>query len=153
MRDSLNHLYTPIWKYSILVLPLFMQSHHHVNTASAFVTPLVLPHITCKLRLSPDIDMPMATPPPATPASVLHSLISANRRHAFENKEVLAALPLAGVHDALSAKIFAQKGAPALFLSGFGVSASLLGVPGKTFIHTELHFLHSINFLFEVKCE
>ena len=38
-------------------------------------------------------------------------------------------IPLPGVHDALSAKIFAQNGAPALFLSGFGVSASLLGAP------------------------
>ncbi|KAL3791826.1 hypothetical protein HJC23_002457 [Cyclotella cryptica] len=69
------------------------------------------------------------TPPPATPANVLYSLISANRKHAYENKELLSAIPLAGIHDALSAKIFAQKGAPALFLSGFGVSASLLGVP------------------------
>ncbi|KAL7518219.1 hypothetical protein ACHAWX_004042 [Stephanocyclus meneghinianus] len=73
--------------------------------------------------------MPMETPPPGTPANVLHSLISANRRRAFENKEFLSAIPLAGIHDALSAKIFAQSGAPALFLSGFGVSASLLGVP------------------------
>lgn len=39
------------------------------------------------------------------------------------------AIPLPGVHDALSAKIFAQAGAPALFLSGFGVSASHLGSP------------------------
>jgi hypothetical protein len=141
MRESLKHIYSPIWKYSILVLPLFMQAHHHVNFASAFVTPSIFPHITSKLRLSPDIDMPMETPPPGTPASVLHSLISANRRRAFENEEVLSAIPLAGIHDALSAKIFAQSGAPALFLSGFGVSASLLGVPGKTFIHTEMHFL------------
>ena len=36
---------------------------------------------------------------------------------------------LPGVHDALSAKIFEQAGAPALFLSGFGVSASKLCVP------------------------
>ena len=39
------------------------------------------------------------------------------------------AIPLYGVHDALSAKIFSRHGAPALFLSGFGVSASLLGLP------------------------
>lgn len=36
---------------------------------------------------------------------------------------------LLGVHDALSAKVFAQSGAKALFLSGFGVSASKLGLP------------------------
>jgi 2-methylisocitrate lyase-like PEP mutase family enzyme len=34
-----------------------------------------------------------------------------------------------GVHDALSARIFQQKGAQALFLSGFGVSSTLLGQP------------------------
>lgn len=137
MRESLNDIYTQRWKYSILVLPLFIHMHHHV--ASAFVSPL-FPHITRKLRLSFDIDMPMETPPPGTPANVLHSLISANRRRAFENKEFLSSIPLAGIHDALSAKIFAQSGAPALFLSGFGVSASLLGVPGKTFIQTKSYF-------------
>lgn len=39
------------------------------------------------------------------------------------------AIILPGVHDALSAKIFAQQGAKALFISGFGVSASKLGQP------------------------
>lgn len=36
---------------------------------------------------------------------------------------------LPGVYDALSAKIFERQGAPALFLSGFGVSAAKLGRP------------------------
>jgi 2-methylisocitrate lyase-like PEP mutase family enzyme len=40
------------------------------------------------------------------------------------------AILLPGIHDALSAKIFAQTtGAECLFLSGFGVSASHLGLP------------------------
>jgi 2-methylisocitrate lyase-like PEP mutase family enzyme len=39
------------------------------------------------------------------------------------------AIILPGVHDALSAKVFAHSGAKALFLSGFGVSASKLGLP------------------------
>ena len=39
------------------------------------------------------------------------------------------AIIVPGVHDALSAKIFAQQGAKALFISGFGVSASKLGQP------------------------
>eukprot|EP00804_Cyclotella_cryptica_P023813 CCRYP_011185-RA/>CCRYP_011185-RA protein AED:0.02 eAED:0.02 QI:1494/1/1/1/0.5/0.33/3/1426/298 len=129
MHKSSNHLYTSIWKYFILVLPLFTPSHRHVTTACAFLTHPSSSHISCKLRMSSDVAMPMETPPPATPANVLYSLISANRKHAYENKELLSAIPLAGIHDALSAKIFAQKGAPALFLSGFGVSASLLGVP------------------------
>ena len=40
-----------------------------------------------------------------------------------------SAVPLLGVHDALSARIFAQEGFPALFLSGFGVSSCYLGQP------------------------
>lgn len=39
------------------------------------------------------------------------------------------AIILAGIHDAISAKIFANSGAEALFLSGFGVSATKLGLP------------------------
>lgn len=38
-------------------------------------------------------------------------------------------LVVAGVHDALSAKVFASAGAKVLFLSGFGVSATRLGQP------------------------
>ncbi len=38
-------------------------------------------------------------------------------------------LILPGIYDSLSAKIFANAGAKALFLSGFGVSASKLGQP------------------------
>jgi 2-methylisocitrate lyase-like PEP mutase family enzyme len=40
-----------------------------------------------------------------------------------------ASLLVPGIHDGLSAKIFAQSGAQVLFLSGFGVTASLLGKP------------------------
>ena len=39
------------------------------------------------------------------------------------------AILVPGVHDALSARIFAQQGASAMFLSGFGVSSTLLGQP------------------------
>lgn len=39
------------------------------------------------------------------------------------------AIILAGIHDAISAKVFANSGAEALFLSGFGVSATKLGLP------------------------
>ncbi len=40
-----------------------------------------------------------------------------------------AAIALPGVHDALSARVFAEAGARALFVSGFGAAASRLGVP------------------------
>ena len=42
-----------------------------------------------------------------------------------ENRSII----LPGIHDALSAKIFTNAGAKALFLSGFGVSACKLGQP------------------------
>ena len=83
--------------------------------------------------------MPM--PPPSSAASSLYSIILQNRvRHAVPHDNDTdrphprrnpppSSIPLAGIHDALSAKIFAQRGAPALFLGGFGVSASLLGLP------------------------
>lgn len=74
--------------------------------------------------------MPVDSPPNPSPSHDLYNLISANRI-ANESRELAEAIPLAGIHDALSAKIFAERGAPALFLSGFGVSASLLGVPGE----------------------
>jgi 2-methylisocitrate lyase-like PEP mutase family enzyme len=73
----------------------------------------------------------MDPPPKGTSSHALYALINSNRRK-NEAREAVSAIPLAGVHDALSAKAFAQCGAPALFLSGFGVSASLLGVPGET---------------------
>lgn len=46
-----------------------------------------------------------------------------------EAKDERKSVVLPGIHDALSAKIFANAGAKALFLSGFGVSASKLGEP------------------------
>mmetsp|Transcript_35334 Transcript_35334/g.81873 ORF Transcript_35334/g.81873 Transcript_35334/m.81873 type:complete len:224 (+) Transcript_35334:91-762(+) len=39
------------------------------------------------------------------------------------------AIALEGVHDALSARVLSARGAPALFMSGFGVAASRYGVP------------------------
>lgn len=86
-------------------------------------------------------EMPMAPPPQTSAASSLFSLVLQNRlqrtpsttaddsKRNNEKQVIHSAIPIAGVHDALSAKIFAQHGAPALFLSGFGVSASLLGIP------------------------
>ncbi|KAL7526662.1 hypothetical protein ACHAXR_001587 [Thalassiosira sp. AJA248-18] len=73
----------------------------------------------------------MPEPLPSSPAHSLYHLISQNRACKTHggNDSIRKSIPLAGVHDALSAKIFAQNGAPALFLSGFGVSASLLGLP------------------------
>eukprot|EP00521_Asterionellopsis_glacialis_P009636 CAMPEP_0195288768 /NCGR_PEP_ID=MMETSP0707-20130614/5298_1 /TAXON_ID=33640 /ORGANISM="Asterionellopsis glacialis, Strain CCMP134" /LENGTH=308 /DNA_ID=CAMNT_0040348669 /DNA_START=176 /DNA_END=1099 /DNA_ORIENTATION=+ len=47
--------------------------------------------------------------------------------HNYKKGEPAIALP--GIHDALSAKIFASSGSKVLFLSGFGVSANRLGVP------------------------
>ncbi|KAL7493434.1 hypothetical protein ACHAWT_002554 [Skeletonema menzelii] len=69
--------------------------------------------------------MPVPRPPPQSSSYPLYSTILHHR----SSKSLSGAIPLAGVHDALSAKIFAHHGAPALFLSGFGVSASLLGIP------------------------
>lgn len=57
-------------------------------------------------------------------AKILRNLYSDNRK-----KSSPSAIILPGVHDALSAKIYANAGAKALFLSGFGVSACRLGQP------------------------
>ena len=103
------------------------------------VVSLMLSQLTCVSSLSTStppssswmddsILMPMPQPPTQSASYPLYSTILQHRRLANNNKS-LSAIPLAGVHDALSAKIFAQHGAPALFLSGFGVSASLLGIP------------------------
>ena len=64
---------------------------------------------------------------PSSPSSQLNALL----KQASVSKQ---ALPLIGVHDALSAKIiqdeyFKAKKNVALFVSGFGVSAARLGVP------------------------
>ena len=40
-----------------------------------------------------------------------------------------ALLPLAGVYDALSARLAERAGLPAVYVSGYCVSASLLGQP------------------------
>ncbi len=46
-----------------------------------------------------------------------------------ESRQIRNSVILPGVHDALSAKIFSKQGAKALFISGFGVSATKLGQP------------------------
>lgn len=84
--------------------------HHHQATATS-------------TRLQNDV-MGMGEPPTTSPAHSLYTLIKDRRLD--KRRE---AIPLYGVHDALSAKILSRHGAPALFLSGFGVSASLLGLP------------------------
>ena len=94
----------------------------------AFVLPLALQqrYISSRLLLSQQSDgiMNMHEPSPTSAAYSLYHLIHQNRMNNNRN-----AIPVAGVYDALSAKVFAQNGSPALFLSGFGVSASLLGLP------------------------
>ena len=72
--------------------------------------------------------MPMPRPTLQSSSYPLYSTIL-KHRSSQSSSSSSGAIPLAGVHDALSAKIFANHGAPALFLSGFGVSASLLGIP------------------------
>ena len=71
--------------------------------------------------------MPMPRPPLQSSSYPLYSTILKHR--SISSSPSSGAIPLAGVHDALSAKIFAHHGAPAIFLSGFGVSASLLAIP------------------------
>lgn len=72
----------------------------------------------------------LAAPPPSA-ASRLRSLIAPPGNSATDTTGggSVTAVALPGVHDALSAKIFADAGASALFLSGFGVSACRLGEP------------------------
>ena len=99
-------------------------------------------YMMCASSLSPSSNplMPMPRPPPHFASYQLYSTILQRRRQSLASTEqergsnnikssLTAAIPLAGVHDALSAKIFARHGAPALFVSGFGISASLLGIP------------------------
>ena len=50
-------------------------------------------------------------------------------RQLIQTRDSGSALILPGIHDGLSAKILVQSGAQVLFLSGFGVTASLLGKP------------------------
>ena len=63
--------------------------------------------------------------PACSPSNRLLELIEESRQSA----SVPRAIPLFGVHDALSANILVQQGAPALFVSGFGISASRLCQP------------------------
>ena len=61
--------------------------------------------------------------------SILSDHINQHRSSSSSPPSSPPAIVLPGVHDALSAKIFAASGARALFLSGFGVSATKLGEP------------------------
>lgn len=63
---------------------------------------------------------------PSSAASRLREMIKPTGANVADAGSAIA---LPGVHDALSAKIFKDAGADALFLSGFGVSASRLGEP------------------------
>ena len=116
--------------------------HNSIRPCSAATTRL-LPWFSAHAS-SPDANdeeiaktMTVPEPPPTSPAYSLYHLILQNRACRTNSGDGdkgslyknCKSIPLAGVYDALSAKIFAQNGAPALFLSGFGVSASLLGIP------------------------
>ncbi len=69
----------------------------------------------------------------SSPAQSLRDLFrdpsTFQRRLSTSTSTSNSSIILPGVHDALSAKIYAQSGARVLFLSGFGVSASRLGQP------------------------
>ena len=103
------------------------------RTATATTRPSLVPRTARHV----DVDaysttLSMPEPPSTALAYSLYHLISQYRTHRYNNEpsnKNCDSIPLVGVYDALSAKIFAQNGAPALFLSGFGVSASLLGAP------------------------
>lgn len=104
----------------IFLLYLMQQISAFISTSPKSITSI-------KLGLP---NMPMDPPHETSPSRALYDLIQTNRI-ANASRDTSEAIPLAGIYDALSAKIFAQRGAPAIFLSGFGVSASLLGVPGE----------------------
>lgn len=91
--------------------------------SSAFRSNLHQATAATATRLKYDV-MGMGEPPTTSPAHSLYTLLKDRR---MDTKR--EAIPLYGVHDALSAKILSRHGAPILFLSGFGVSASLLGLP------------------------
>ena len=107
-----------------------------LSFASYFSTPTRCRHISSSRHniitsTTRCYQLNIPEPPRSSAAYSLYHLILQNR--AYNNNgssnSSKKAIPLAGIHDALSAKIFAQQGASALFMSGFGVSASLLGLP------------------------
>lgn len=105
----------------------------HERAATSFTSAFVpsMPkqrRATTSVSSIPSSEMPMNPPPLSSPAYNLFSLIHQNRL-TQQSDDKKKAIQMAGIHDALSAKIFAEHGAPVLFLSGFGVSASLLGIP------------------------
>ncbi|KAL7526024.1 hypothetical protein ACHAWF_002719 [Thalassiosira exigua] len=89
--------------------------------------PKPLPLSLFSHQSAEDPVMNVQEPSSSSPAYSLYHTIAQNR--ACSTSQGPVAIPIAGVHDALSAKIFAQHGASVLFLSGFGVSASLLALP------------------------
>lgn len=104
---------------------------NHLSLVTAFMTSSQVMMIARRHKLnshSSYTDMPMGPPSATSGAFSLFSLVSEHRSKQL-TQSTKSAIPVAGVHDALSAKIFAQHKAPALFLSGFGVSAALLGIP------------------------
>lgn len=127
-----------MWTTSLHEIGLFRRWWRLFALAAATVCVSSLPtppSSSCSSNTNNDsLIMPMPQPPIQSASYPLYSTILRHRLLAAHNNKSppissSAAIPLAGVHDALSAKIFAQHGAPALLLSGFGVSASLLGMP------------------------
>jgi 2-methylisocitrate lyase-like PEP mutase family enzyme len=90
------------------------------------LTPaLYLLAATCSWSCSADALATNSLPPPRIPSAAqkLRNLIESNRSSSSRS------IILPGIHDALSAKIYSQQNAPALFLSGFGISACRIGQP------------------------
>jgi len=67
----------------------------------------------------------------STPSSSSNTNCGAStlRKILTDSLDTKTAIPLPGVHDALSARIFCQNQIPALFVSGFGISASQYALP------------------------
>ena len=91
-----------------------------LRSTPSFVGLLIAYIATSAPLMATAIVNPM--PPQYRGAASLRSLLSAHLAAG-------TAVALPGVHDALSARVFAEAGAEALFLSGFGVSACRLGQP------------------------
>ena len=118
---SNNWLATLISVHSVQALSI---GRHHIATVATMWLATLMPAYAAIPALA--LSLSGASPRSAATAK-LRSLLA---EHPTPTASQEPAIVVPGVHDALSAKIFASHGSTqALFLSGFGVSACSLGEP------------------------
>ena len=120
----------PITQAAVIITPTNWYQQGKMCRYTHRVAALYFILLALPLLITPSRSLSMSARPPSPRSASTAKLRSVLAEHPTPTASQEPAIIVPGVHDALSAKIFAShQNTQCLFLSGFGVSATLLGEP------------------------